>query len=1095
MSSSRNRLKSTVASVWCEARGPIALGFLLAIAWFSSWSQVAPKPVPAEAPETVFSSGRAMAHLNQIARAAHPTGSPEHSRVREYLLQEFRDLGYVPEVQTTTIMEFLRLATVRNIMVRIPGAEPGNPAVLVTAHYDSAGIAVGAGDDGSGVVAILEAVRALGTGPHLKNDLIVLITDAEELGLLGAQAFAEEHPWMADVAVVLGIEMRGGGGPAAMFETGANNGWIIEVFRTAAPRPWANSISQEIYRRMGNNTDFSVFREKGIQGLNFAGLGNPSVYHQTYDTPENFSEATLQHQGSQILAMMRHLGNADLVFPEAPDVSYFTVPLLGLVVFGSIWNWIIGGLVVVAWLLALAWFCKRESAIKSMLAGVVMAAVYLGAVAWLSQLLVSWRLGAHPEAGALLASLFHREGWYVLAIAAFAFASAALVLELFSRWFSAAGLIVGALMIPVGLAGFLTFAVPFGAMNLQWPALAACVAVLALVGTQRFERVSLGRWFLILLAAVPVLLIATSVIEGIWLSMSLRLAPAIGLLIGITVILLLPTIRILGEARWWWTPSVGALASVVFLAVGIGMAEPAPNRPAPSVLLYALDRGQESAQWVTDARRSEADPGIAWATERVGKFGEKSFLRGFATWSLPCRTTAAPVVDTPLPDVSLVEDGAVSDGRVSLAIGSGVGAEMMTIILPEDAPRVLAVNGRELPAEGRRLVEHWGVPEGALGLVLAFAPSGDAFSFVVVEHLLRPEEILGQEFFARPPELAPDIRMFSDRAMIRTPVSVDPHSRTVEIGHAAMNCEANADQDEAAQPGLESGSPGGGGLSVVYEGKSTRPQANFMERISTFSARAPGSVFRDCEKCPQLVVVPAGSFEMGSPMSEEDRFDWEGPLHRVTIAEPFAVGVNELTFSEWEACVADEGCGGYRPAAEGMGRGRRPAINISWNDAQLYLKWISEKTGKPYRLLSESEWEYVARAGKSTPFYTGDTVSTDQVNFRGWRGVGAGRKETFRDKTMPVGSFKPNQFGLHDVSGNVWEWVQDCWNEDYRGAPAYGNAWGDGNCDVRVIRGGSFGDYGGEVRLAVRYRVSSKERSMTIGVRIARSLDSQEIQD
>ena len=178
-----------------------------------------------------------------------------------------------------------------------------------------------------------------------------------------------------------------------------------------------------------------------------------------------------------------------------------------------------------------------------------------------------------------------------------------------------------------------------------------------------------------------------------------------------------------------------------------------------------------------------------------------------------------------------------------------------------------------------------------------------------------------------------------------------------------------------------------------------------------------------------------------------------------------------------------------------MGRGRRPVINISWEDVQRYLKWITKKTGQPYRMLSESEWEYVARAGTNTPFFTGQTIRTDQANYRGAKSGAFGRKNVFRGKTVKVGSFEPNQYGLHDVSGNVWEWVQDCWNEDYRGAPKNGSAWEVGDCDVRVIRGGSFGDYTAEVRSAVRYRVNSKERTMAIGFRIARSLDPHEIPD
>ena len=210
---------------WNGARGPVTLALLLIMAWFSSSFRAIPSPVPASAPESVFSSARAMSHLVRIAAEAHPPGSPAHADVREYLLAQLRALGHEPSVQTTTSTPpggfFTRAATVRNVLARIPGSQPGGPAVLVTAHYDSREIALGAGDDASGVVTILETLRALGTGPQLRNDLIVLITDAEELGLLGARAFVDEHPWMDDVALVVSIEMRGGGGPSMMFETGA----------------------------------------------------------------------------------------------------------------------------------------------------------------------------------------------------------------------------------------------------------------------------------------------------------------------------------------------------------------------------------------------------------------------------------------------------------------------------------------------------------------------------------------------------------------------------------------------------------------------------------------------------------------------------------------------------------------------------------------------------------------------------------------------------------------------------------------------------------------------------------------------------------
>ena len=166
-----------------------------------------------------------------------------------------------------------------------------------------------------------------------------------------------------------------------------------------------------------------------------------------------------------------------------------------------------------------------------------------------------------------------------------------------------------------------------------------------------------------------------------------------------------------------------------------------------------------------------------------------------------------------------------------------------------------------------------------------------------------------------------------------------------------------------------------------------------------------------CADCPRMAVVPSGSFLMGSPSGEELRFDDEGPVHKVTIAQPFAVGIHEVTFDEWDACVAAGGCNGYRPDDEDWGRGSRPVINISWEDAQAYVTWLSQRIGQPYRLLNEAEWEYVARAGTTTPFSFGATISTDLANYDGSVAYGVGRKGGFREQTIAVGTFPPNGFG------------------------------------------------------------------------------------
>jgi formylglycine-generating enzyme required for sulfatase activity len=227
-----------------------------------------------------------------------------------------------------------------------------------------------------------------------------------------------------------------------------------------------------------------------------------------------------------------------------------------------------------------------------------------------------------------------------------------------------------------------------------------------------------------------------------------------------------------------------------------------------------------------------------------------------------------------------------------------------------------------------------------------------------------------------------------------------------------------------------------------------------------------------------MVEVAAGSFTMGSPPDEAGRVEViESPQHKVTIARPFAVGKFEVTFAEWEACVAGGGCTGNPwPSDQGWGRGRRPVINVSWHDAKAYVSWLSRKTGKGYRLLSEAEWEYAARAGTTTRFAFGDSIGKSQAQF--------GAKQT-----MAVGSFPPNPFGLHDMHGNVWEWVEDAWHNDYQGAPTDGSVWPGADLSKRVLRGGAWlNERLDELRSANRYWNPSDARRSYFGFRIARTL-------
>jgi formylglycine-generating enzyme required for sulfatase activity len=231
-----------------------------------------------------------------------------------------------------------------------------------------------------------------------------------------------------------------------------------------------------------------------------------------------------------------------------------------------------------------------------------------------------------------------------------------------------------------------------------------------------------------------------------------------------------------------------------------------------------------------------------------------------------------------------------------------------------------------------------------------------------------------------------------------------------------------------------------------------------------------------------MVVLSRGDFMMGSPKDEPGRADSEGPQHRVAINYDLAVGKYEVTFAEWDACVDAGGCGNYRPGDQGWGRDRRPVINVSWNDAQAYVQWLSRKSGQKYRLLSEAEWEYAARAGTTTAYWWGREVGRNNAN------CGSCGSQWDGKQTAPAGSFWANSFGLYDVHGNVWEWVEDCWHNNYNGAPSNGSAWTDDNNCSRGLRGGSWVNYPWVARAALRDYGTPGSRSGNLGFRVARTL-------
>ena len=259
---------------------------------------------------------------------------------------------------------------------------------------------------------------------------------------------------------------------------------------------------------------------------------------------------------------------------------------------------------------------------------------------------------------------------------------------------------------------------------------------------------------------------------------------------------------------------------------------------------------------------------------------------------------------------------------------------------------------------------------------------------------------------------------------------------------------------------------------------------------------APGPVpversFTDCKAgCPVMIVVPTGSFMMGSPDNELQRGNDEGSQHTVTIPKVLAVAKYPVTFDQWDFCHSHGGCTDLFPSDNNWRRGAQPVINVSWEDAKSYVAWLSKFTGQAYRLLSEAEREYIARAGTTTAFWWGNNISTNLANYDGTKRYTDEPAGPYRQQPLPVDAFRPNPWGFYQVSGNTWDWVEDCYHDSYERAPADGSAWTTGDCSRRVLRGGSWGSQPRNIRSAARWKQPIETREPYYGFRIARVCDS-----
>ncbi len=658
-------------------RALLSLIFLGWVGWaaFQS-SQEFTDPLGPDAPEGEFSAGRALKDLRWIAAQPRTIGSEAHAQVRERLVGILEAAGLEVDLQKATAVRPsawggpARVASLENIVARRPGGGQ-QPALLLMAHYDSVPYSPGAGDDGSGVAAILEVLRALGTEESLDHELLILISDGEEAGLLGAQVFVDQHPWAERVGVALNLEARGSSGPALMFRTGAANGWLTRLLGRAVKAPRASSLGYEVFRFLPNDTDLSVFTGAGLEGMDFAFIGDYPRYHSARDSVENLDPASLQHMGEQALGLLRALDRESLAELPVGQAVYFNLYGNQLVVYPAAWALPLALALIAMWLslavLTVRRGLTRPSADLRAAGGVLLAAALAGGVS-----LLAWQQAAHldPDFGGLPLALSYKASTYQGAFVLLALAAAGFVLLPMVRAAGAGSVVLGTTFLTSLLALVTAVLVPGASYIFLWPTFAGLLSLAALValGVREEEGEAQKPWWswgLGGLAALPVLLLWVPLVYLLLGALGLPLAwaamPLVALGVGLCAHLWAPV----AQRGAFWIPALCLVASLILLVIAVRKPSFDAQHPRGDSLIYCVDPGGDLARW------GSPDPKPSpWMEPVLGTDPVKSRLE----WCLPRSgrrgflIAEAPVLSLETPQIDLIHRQDQGDGTFKIAV-------------------------------------------------------------------------------------------------------------------------------------------------------------------------------------------------------------------------------------------------------------------------------------------------------------------------------------------------------------------------------------------------------------------------------------------
>lgn len=678
----------------------LALFLIMAgVAIFSLYKTRPPAVVPASASETEFSAERAMFHVVPISKEPHPTGSPEIYQVRDYILGQLEALALEAEVQKTLAQNPLRedeVAMAENILARIPGTN-SSQAIVFISHYDSAPHSPGAGDDAAAVAVLIETARALTAGPPLKNDVILLFSDAEESIIGGANA-ARRHPWLSEAGLVINLEMRGASGPVYMFETGPENGWIIPEFAEAVPYPATSSLMRDVYTNMPNNTDFTAFREAGYAGFNFSVLESSTHYHAPIDTAEGLDPRSLQHHGSNTLGIARHFGDLEFDNLKAPDAVYFDI--LGITLIHYTGTLSIPFMILVLLLfigLVVFGIRKGNLTVKGIALGfLAFLAVLISGPGVVTLLWFGIRAVANPP---IIQGDTYNSPLYFLGFSLLIVAITAALYSLFHRKVSTSNLAVGALLWWALFLLVITFIFPKANFFFLWPLLFALLAVLDRFLTQNQKPLTWVGVAVLSVAALPGLLMVPPAMYSVMMGL-LALVSVTGaglVLLSFLLGLLVSQLEALtwsesGLGRWWLAIGSGLIGTVVVLFAIVSTRVDA-DHPRLFQLIYGLDTETGQAVW---ASIESAEYDQEWTDQFFSERAMNGPLPQFFGGDRPhFKIDQAPVAPLSLPEIEVLEntrEGDIRSIRISM-ISTGGATQANFYIEPPAEVLSMAING------------------------------------------------------------------------------------------------------------------------------------------------------------------------------------------------------------------------------------------------------------------------------------------------------------------------------------------------------------------------------------------------------------------